>query len=122
VILETALIKVAANAESRSHLFELAKVYRARVVDLAPESMMLEITAGESKIEGLLELLQSGNDQILEVARSGRIAMRRGLHTSRVLEALDDSGPQSDFDVSMGRALGPTEETQDELHKDLLGD
>ena len=114
VILEMALIKVAANAESRSRLFELAKVYRARVVDLAPESMMLEITAGESKIEGLLELLQ--------VSRSGRMAMRRGHHTSRVLEALDDSGPQGDFEVAMGRALDPSEEAQDELHKDLLGD
>src|SRR5262249_5793647 len=69
VILEMALIKVAANAESRSRLFELAKIYRAKIVDLAPESMMLEITAGESKIEGLLELLQAGKDEILEVSR-----------------------------------------------------
>ncbi len=122
VILEMALIKVAANAETRSRLFELAKIYRARIVDLAPESMMLEITAGESKIEGLLELLQADDHEVLEVSRSGRMAMRRGHHTSRVLEALDDSGPQTDFDVSMGRAAGPTEEAQEELHKDLLGD
>lgn len=122
VILEMALIKVKANANSRSRLFDLAKVFRARVVDLAPDSMMLEITAGESKIEGLLELLQAGDDEVLEVARSGRMAMRRGHHTSRVLEALDDSGPQTEFEVSMGRASDPTEEAQEELHKDLLGD
>lgn len=122
VILEMALIKVATRAESRSRLFDLAKIYRARVVDLAPESMMLEITAGESKIEGLLELLQADEHEILEVSRSGRMAMRRGHHTSRVLDALDDSGPQSDFEVAMGRAPSPSPELQDELHKDLLGD
>jgi acetolactate synthase-1/3 small subunit len=122
VIVEMALIKVAANAESRSRLFELAKIYRARIVDLAPESMMLEITAGESKIEGLLELLQASDHKVLEVSRSGRMAMRRGHHTSRVLDALDDSGTQTDFDVSMGRVADPTEEAQEELHKDLLGD
>lgn len=122
VILEMALIKVAASAENRSRLFDLAKIYRARIVDLAPESMMLEITAGESKIEGLLELLQADAHEILEVSRSGRIAMRRGHHTSRVLEALDDSGPQTDFDIAMGRATDPSAEAQEELHKDLLGD
>lgn len=83
---------------------------------------MLEITAGESKIEGLLEILHAGDDEVLEVSRSGRMALRRSVHTSRVLEALNDSGSQTDFDVSMGRASDPDEEAQDELHKDLLGD
>lgn len=121
IIVELALIKIAANGQTRPHLLELARVYRARVVDLAPESITLEMTGGESKIEGLLEVLQSSDDEILEVSRSGRVAMRRGHHTSRVLEALDDS-PHIEFDVAMGRAHDPTEEAQEELHKDLLGD
>ena len=41
---ELALIKVAATPKTRSHIFELAEVFRARIVDLAPESLMIEIT------------------------------------------------------------------------------
>ena len=122
VILEMAVIKVAANTETRSRLFELAKIYRARIVDLAPESMMLEITAGESKIEGLLELLQASGDEVLEVSRSGRMAMRRGHHTSRVLEALDEPDAKIDFDIAMGRAASPSIDLSEDLHRDVLGE
>jgi acetolactate synthase-1/3 small subunit len=88
---ELALIKVAANVKTRSNIFQLAQVFRARVVDLAPESLMLEITGSASKIEGLLQVLSEGDDRILEVSRTGRMVMRRGHHTSRVLEALQDT-------------------------------
>lgn len=93
VIRELALIKVAAgppasSMSTRTHLFELANVFRARVVDLAPESLMLEMTGSSSKIEGLLQVLKESNYTILEVSRTGRMAMRRGKHTSRVLKAL----------------------------------
>jgi acetolactate synthase-1/3 small subunit len=93
VIRELALIKVAAGPpastmSSRTHLFELAEVFRARIVDLAPESLMLEMTGSASKIEGLLQVLKESNYTILEVSRTGRMAMRRGKHTSRVLRAL----------------------------------
>lgn len=93
VIRELALIKVAAgppadSISSRTHLFELANVFRARVVDLAPESLMLEMTGSSSKIEGLLQVLAESNYKILEVSRTGRMAMRRGKHTSRVMKAL----------------------------------
>jgi acetolactate synthase-1/3 small subunit len=49
---------------------------------------MLEMTGSSSKIEGLLQVLRESNYTILEVSRTGRMAMRRGLHTSRVLRAL----------------------------------
>ncbi len=91
VIRELALLKIAAGPETRSDLFQLAEVFRARVVDLAPESLMLEITGSASKIEGLVQILQESNYQILEMARTGRMAMRRGHHTSRVIEALSDA-------------------------------
>ena len=74
--------------QSRSQIFELANVFRARVVDLAPESIMLEMTGGTSKIEGLIQVLRESGYTILEVSRTGRMAMRRGHHTSRVLQAL----------------------------------
>ncbi len=88
---ELALIKVAATPKTRSHLFELVEVFRARVVDLATESMMIEITGTESKIEGLLQVLNESEDRVLEICRTGQMVMRRGHHTSRVLQALGDT-------------------------------
>jgi acetolactate synthase I/III small subunit len=94
VVRELCLIKVAAGptsphgSHSRSQIFELATVFRARVVDLAPESIMLEMTGSASKIEGLLQVLRESGYEVLEVSRTGRMAMRRGHHTSRVLKAL----------------------------------
>ena len=85
---ELALIKVAATPKTRSHIFELTEVFRARIVDLAPESLMIEITGVESKIEGLIQVLNESDDRILEISRTGRMVMRRGQHTSRVLDAM----------------------------------
>jgi len=92
---ELALIKVAATPQTRSQVFELAEVFRARIVDLAPESLMIEITGVESKIEGLIQVLNENGDRILEIARTGRMVMRRGQHTSRVLEAMRVPGLES---------------------------
>jgi acetolactate synthase I/III small subunit len=85
---ELALIKVAATKETRSAIFELVEVFRARIVDLAPESLMIEMTGVESKIEGLIQVLKEGDNPILEVCRSGKMTMRRGHHTSSVLKAM----------------------------------
>ncbi len=85
---ELALIKVAATKHTRSAIFELVEVFRARIVDLAPESLMIEMTGVESKIEGLIQVLTEGDNQILEICRSGKMTMRRGHHTSRVLKAM----------------------------------
>ncbi|MDE1177731.1 MAG: acetolactate synthase small subunit [Edaphobacter sp.] len=101
VIRELCLIKVAAGPttphgqHSRSQLFELANVFRARVVDLAPESIMLEMTGAASKIEGLLQVLRESKFEVLEVSRTGRMAMRRGRHTGRVLKALGTKTPDT---------------------------
>ncbi len=95
---ELALIKVAATAENRSSVFELAEVFRARIVDLTSESLMIEITGVESKIEGLIQVLNEQENRVLEVCRSGKMTMRRGQHTSRVLRtlgAVDGASAQS---------------------------
>jgi acetolactate synthase-1/3 small subunit len=96
---ELALIKIAATPKTRSHIFELAEVFRARIVDLAPESLMIEITGVESKIEGLLQVLNESEDKILEVSRTGRMVMRRGQHTSRVLDAMRVAGTEADAET-----------------------
>jgi acetolactate synthase I/III small subunit len=73
---DLAMIKVAADQTSRPHLMELIKVFRARVIDVAPQSLILEVSGTVDKIDGLLEVLRPFG--VLEMVRSGRIAMTRG--------------------------------------------
>ena len=70
------MIKVSANADNRSQVLQLAHVFRARVVDVSTESVIVEITGAEDKIDGLLEVLRPYG--ILEMVRTGRVAMARG--------------------------------------------
>ena len=96
---ELALIKVAATANNRSHIFELAEVFRARIVDLAPDSLMIEITGVESKIEGLIQVLNElalneTEPRVIEVCRSGKMTMRRGKHSKGVLRAMGAGDPE----------------------------
>jgi len=107
---ELALIKVAATPKTRSHIFELAEVFRARIVDLAPESLMIEITGVESKIEGLIQVLNESEDRILEISRTGRMVMRRGQHTSRVLDAMRVPATESENETTTDTEPEITEE------------
>ena len=76
IVRDLAMIKVAATHEARSHVLELAGVFRARVVDVAPDSLTIEITGAEDKIDGLLDVLRPYG--VLEMVRTGIVAMRRG--------------------------------------------
>src|SRR5690242_8764352 len=71
-----ALIKVVASEESRHRLMEIVRVFRARVVDLAPHSLIIEITGAEDKIHALVDVLRPIG--ILEMVRTGQVVMRRG--------------------------------------------
>jgi len=82
IVRDLAMIKVAATHEARSHVLELASVFRARVVDVAPDSLTIEITGAEDKIDGLLEVLRPYG--VLEMVRTGIVAMRRGKSSSTV--------------------------------------
>ena len=73
---ELALIRVSASPNNRTALFEIAQVFRASVVDVAHDSMILEVTGTEDKIEALYELLLPYG--VMELMRTGRIAMKRG--------------------------------------------
>jgi acetolactate synthase-1/3 small subunit len=76
VFRDLALIKVATTGETRAQVMQLVEVFRARVVDVSPESLVVEITGTEEKIDGLVEVLRPYG--VLEMARTGRLAMRRG--------------------------------------------
>lgn len=94
IVRDLAMIRVAATHEERSHVLELANVFRARVVDVAPESLTMEITGAEDKIDGLLELLRPFG--ILEMVRTGIVAMRRGSQSAK-------QGSRSDAPGHAGR-------------------
>jgi acetolactate synthase-1/3 small subunit len=96
---ELALIKVAATPRTRSQVFELVEVFRARIVDLAPESLTIEMTGVESKIEGLIQVLNEGEGRVLEICRSGKMTMRRGHHTSGVLKAMNHGADETADDL-----------------------
>jgi len=85
IVRDLAMIKVAATHEARSHVLELASVFRARVVDVAPESLTIEITGAEDKIDGLLEVLRPYG--VLEMVRTGIVGMRRGNKSSVAVSA-----------------------------------
>jgi len=91
---DLALIKVAAGQETRSSLLQLAHVFNARIVDVATDSAVIEISGSESKIDGLLDVLRPYG--VIEMVRTGRIAMSRGAGaeaaTGRVLAAEVDEG------------------------------
>jgi acetolactate synthase I/III small subunit len=76
VIRDLALIKVGADRESRPEIMQLAEVFGARVVDVAPGSVVLEMAGSEAKIDGLLDVLRPYG--VLEMVRTGRVAMSRG--------------------------------------------
>jgi acetolactate synthase-1/3 small subunit len=70
------LIKIAAPPGRRSEIRELADIFRGRIVDVAPAMLMIEISGQEKKIEAFIELMRPFG--IIEVARTGRIAVIRG--------------------------------------------
>jgi acetolactate synthase-1/3 small subunit len=76
VVRDLALIKVGATHESRAAVMQLADVFGGRVVDVAPASLVVEVCASEAKVDGLLEVLRPYG--VLEMVRTGRVAMDRG--------------------------------------------
>jgi acetolactate synthase I/III small subunit len=75
---DLALIKVLAGPERRAEVNGLAEIFRARIVDVASDSLIVEITGTEDKIESMIELLRPIG--IVEVVRTGQIAMTRGVN------------------------------------------
>ena len=75
-IRELALIKVRATSTTRSEIIEIADIFRANIVDVASDTLTIEITGDEDKVDSMLKLLRGFG--VREIARTGRIAMVRG--------------------------------------------
>jgi acetolactate synthase-1/3 small subunit len=79
---ELAVIKVSAEKENRSEIMQLVDVFRAKIIDVSPRSMIIEVTGDEQKIDAMVRLLRQFG--IKELARTGKVAMVRG---TRVIKA-----------------------------------
>jgi acetolactate synthase-1/3 small subunit len=75
---DLALIKVKVGPEKRSEVNSLAEIFRARIVDVAADALIVEITGTEDKIEGMIELLRPLG--IVEMVRTGQVSMTRGVN------------------------------------------
>lgn len=73
---DLAMIKIGTNAENRAGIMQVVDVFRARVVDVTPSSMIVEVTGDEQKVNGLVEMLKPLG--IIEMVRTGAVAMSRG--------------------------------------------
>ena len=76
VMRDLALIKVSAPPERRSEVMQLVEVYRARIVDVTYDSLIIEITGDVDKIDSFVQVLQPIG--VLEMVRTGLVAMARG--------------------------------------------
>ncbi len=82
---ELALLKVRCNNVNRHELLDIANVFRADVVDMATNSLMLQVVGDEDKINGLIKMCEPYG--IRELTRTGTIAMTRGQKTTTVHES-----------------------------------
>ena len=73
---EILLVKVRADLQTRSHILETAQLFRAKVVDVAPDAVTIEATGSSDKLEALLRILEPFG--IKELVQSGRVAIGRG--------------------------------------------
>ena len=76
VVRELALIKVDTTSTTRSEIIQIVDIFRAKIVDVSADSLMVEVTGDEEKIESLYDLLKKFG--IKELSRTGRIALSRG--------------------------------------------
>ena len=70
------MLKVKSDVNNRSEIMQIADIFRARIIDVAPRSMIIEVTGDETKIEAIEQLLRPFG--IKEMVRTGKIALKRG--------------------------------------------
>ena len=81
---ELVLIKVKATAEARADLINIVNIFRAKIVDVSKENVVIELTGEESKINAICEVLSEY--EIVEIARTGAIALSRGPVPVKLME------------------------------------
>jgi acetolactate synthase-1/3 small subunit len=74
---ELTLLKVNSNSENRLEIIKIAEIYRAKIIDISHEALIIELTGDSNKVEGLISVMDKFG--ILEVTRTGISAMHRGI-------------------------------------------
>ena len=72
---ELVLVKISVNTKSRAEVMQITDIFRAKIVDVQPRSLTIEITGNESKIEKFIELMKPFG--VLDSTRTGKVAMPR---------------------------------------------
>ncbi|MDW8317867.1 MAG: acetolactate synthase small subunit [Anaerolineae bacterium] len=98
VIRELALIRVRADAQTRAEIMQIVDIYRAQIVDVALDSLIIQAVGTEERVNSLIELLSHYG--IREMVRTGRVAITRGR------ASLQAPAPQSANGKTNGRKMG----------------
>ncbi len=72
---ELVLVKVAVDSKSRAEVMQITDIFRAKIVDVQPRTLAIEITGSESKVEKFVSLMDSFGVQ--EITRTGKVALPR---------------------------------------------
>ena len=92
---ELIMIKLKVNEENRQSIISVANIFRAKIVDVSKESLLIELTGNQSKMEAFLNLLDGY--EILELARTGITGLSRGVFDVKMY---DEDGQLMDYDFS----------------------
>ncbi|HEU0022423.1 MAG TPA: acetolactate synthase small subunit, partial [Dehalococcoidia bacterium] len=101
---ELALIKVRTTQETRGQIIEVVQLFRAKTVDVGAQSLVIEATGEEDKINALLDLLEPFG--IIELMRTGRVAMVRGKADGQVSDNFGISYLSNGRAVAEAREIG----------------
>jgi acetolactate synthase-1/3 small subunit len=111
---ELSLVRVSASAVTRSEIIQIVGIFRANIVDVAHDSLIIEVTGDEDKLDSLVTLLKPFG--VLEIMRSGRLAMVRGVLQESTANGMvadaedvvtDDNWRREDSDQSESTILLP---------------
>ena len=78
---ELVMVKVKVNRQTRSEILEIVGIFRAQVIDVSLESLIIEFTGNKNKINALMKLLN--NYEIIEMARTGTLTLERGANSCK---------------------------------------
>ena len=81
---ELIMVKVRANKTERTEIISVADIFRAKIVDVEKDSLMVELTGNGSKVDAFLELLEGY--EIIELARTGITGLQRGIKDVTVID------------------------------------
>jgi len=84
VVRELALIKVRTTPSTRPEVLQMVEIFRSNIVDVSPDSVIIEVTGDEDKVDSLLRILRPFG--IREVMRTGRVGLMRGMSKSLALD------------------------------------